>query len=461
MATFTITKSNTVVSGTDYDDSFHGNYGDTEYVTIHAGQGNDTVWGGNAYYVEGADGNDYLNADSNSTLIGGSGDDSLGVGYNSYAIGGDGNDSLVAVYDEESKYATLDGGGGDDTIINGNAYASIIGGVGNDSIYNFSWASGSTINGGEGNDTIDLSNSGSNVIQYASGDGNDVIVGYNYAHDTLQIAADSYSTTATNIRESESLFDVVVQFSNGSITLKDLNYSGLENFSLNISGAQITGDSSTSTANSAGTVSDDILTADNNAYTYSGGNQTISSYAGEKINYNTDFTGLGFAGTGAFVLNSSSGSLTIKTVGGNTVAYAYLASYAGEINGSGISQFEVIIGGSDSANTIKAGDGGSSLWGGSGGEDILTGGAGIDTFFWGKNDGSDVITNASSSDVVYLYDVSLENIISAKTEGNEIYVRFDTGCDLLVESSENLSATFKLADGNFKFNHSSGEWQNA
>ena len=166
------------------------------------------------------------------------------------------------------------------------------------------------------------------------------------------------------------------------------------------------------------------------------------------------------------MLNSSTGSLTIQkardkvidvAVGGNTVAYAYLSSSGGTINGSGISQLEVIIGATYGQDIITAGSGGSSLWGGSGSYgsgsyDTLTGGAGIDTFFWGKSDGSDIIN---------LYDVSLENIISAKTEGNEIYVRFDTGCDLLVESSENLSATFKLADGNFKFNHSSGEWQNA
>ena len=175
------------------------------------------------------------------------------------------------------------------------------------------------------------------------------------------------------------------------------------------------------------------------------------------------------------MLNSGTGSLTIKNsrnkiidvaVGGNTVAYAYLASYAGEINGGGISQLEVIIGANDGANVLVAGNGGSSLWGGSGSYgsgsyDTLTGGAGVDNFFFGKNDGSDVIENASSSDIVNLYDVSLSDIISAETEGNQIYARFNTGCDLLIESSENLSATFKLADGSFKFNHSSGEWQNA
>jgi len=452
--------NNTTVDGTGADDSIEGGATGYNYVTIHAGAGNDTVWGGYGYYIDGQGGDDYLYAASDSTLIGGTGDDSLNLFYsgNSYAFGGDGNDSLVTG-GNQYEHTTLDGGAGDDTISNMNIYTSISGGAGNDYIKNDSETSALTINGGTGNDTIE--SHGEVLFQYASGDGNDVIIGYNYGYDTLQIAADSYTTTATNIREEENLFDVVIQVGEGSITLKDTWYYGIENFSLNIDGgAQLVGDN--------------ILQKVDNAYTYSGGNQTITSYASEKINFNTDCTGFGFDDTG-FMLNSSSGSLKIQkardkvidvAVGGNTVAYAYIASYAGEINGGGISQLEVIIGANDGANVLIAGNGGSSLWGGSGSYgsgsyDTLTGGAGIDTFFWGKSDGSDVINNASSSDIINLYDVSLENIISAKTEGNEIYVRFDTGCDLLVESSENLSATFQLADSNFKFNHSSGEWQNA
>lgn len=45
------------------------------------------------------------------------------------------------------------------------------------------------------------------------------------------------------------------------------------------------------------------------------------------------------------------------------VAYAYMASGSGEINGSGLSPLEVIIGGNNLANQIIAGSGGSSLWG--------------------------------------------------------------------------------------------------
>ena len=213
-----------------------------------------------------------------------------------------------------------------------------------------------------------------------------------------------------------------------------------------------------------------VLEKINSCYPYSGGNASISNYAtGEKINYATDFTGLGF-NDNDFILNSSTGSLTIQNardkivdvaVNNTTVAYAYLANGDGEINGSGISQLEVIIGGNNSANTITAGSGGSSLWGGSGGNDILTGGNGSDIFFYGKNDGTDVINNASSSDVVNLYDVKLSDITSANVSGRTISATFNTRNTLQINSAENLSATFKLADGNFKYNHSLGTWQSA
>ena len=305
-------------------------------------------------------------------------------------------------------------------------------------------------------------------MQYYEGDGDDTIFGAGY-RTTLQISG-SYSTVANGN-------DIVVQVGNGSMTFKDSADNMYQNgfFTITDAPAKITNPTAenstsqpaeSSTSQSAET---NNLQADNNIYTYSGGNKNITNYAGEKINYSTDFTGLGFNGTD-FILNSSTGSLTIKNalnkildvaVGGNTVAYAFMGNIGGKLDGSSFSVLEVIIGGNNLSNEIFAGSGGSSLWGGSGGDDILTGGAGQDNFFFGKSDGADIINNAGSSDVVNLYDVSLSDIISADISGSQISVTFNTGNHLQVNSAENLSATFKLADGNWKFNHSSGQWQNA
>ena len=205
-------------------------------------------------------------------------------------------------------------------------------------------------------------------------------------------------------------------------------------------------------------------------HTYSGGNSTITNYAADEvINYHTDFTGLGFTDTD-FIVNSSSGSLTIQNardklmnfaVNGNTAARALMSSGGGEINGGSFGELTVFIGGNEASNIITAGNGNSSLWGGTGGTDTLTGGAGQDIFFFGKNDGADVINNASSSDVVNLYDVNLSDIVAANISGNAVSATFNTGATLQINSTENLSPTFRLADSSWKYNHTSGSWQNA
>ena len=450
--------NNTVVSGTGADDSIWAG-GSSQYVTVYAGAGKDTVWGGQYFYIDGGSDNDYLYAMSNSTLIGGTGDDSLDLFYsgNSYAFGGDGNDSLVTGGNQYEN-TTLDGGAGDDYISNCNIRTSISGGAGNDSISNSPNSSALTIYGGTGNDTVTLANGSSNVVQYNSGDGNDVIIGFNYYGDTLQIGSSSYSTTtATGTDDS---LDVIISVGDGSITLKDVVAEEyLSYFTLNIDGAQITGDN--------------ILQKENNAYTYSGGSKIITSYAsGEKLNWSTDLTGINIFNSDNFVFSSSSGDLTIQNVcdkvvdfsyNGTTIAYLAKASGALDLDASGLSQFLILAGGDSAQNNFTAGSGGSWLWGGagsygSGSWDTLIGGSGSDVFFFGKNDGSDFIKNASSSDVVNLYDISVSDITSLQAEGNTITLVFNTGADLQIQSSENVSAKITMSEGSVNFNHSTGQW---
>ena len=221
---------------------------------------------------------------------------------------------------------------------------------------------------------------------------------------------------------------------------------------------------------------EDSLTAsaaDLSGYSYSGDNKVIENYSqGEKIFYQTDFTGIGFTDTD-FSVNSSSGTLTIQNArdkvidvsdsAGNTIAYAFLASGGGEINGGGASQLEVIIGANGNSNQITAGSGGSTLWGGAGDvQDIFIGGNGADNFFVGKGDGSDFITNAGENDTVLLYDVSLSDIVDFSPIANTISLTLNSGSTLFIDDSAGLSPTFQLADGSrWQFNHSSNSWQGA
>lgn len=135
----------------------------------------------------------------------------------------------------------INGGVGDDYISNNGDSVSIDGGEGNDSIYND--GDYSTVDGGVGNDSI--YNSGSNVlIKYASGDGNDVIIGV--GDDS--IALKDASTLATvnidgeEISEDTWKLDGTTATYSNSITVtgvKSLDGISLNNKVITISAAAL------------------------------------------------------------------------------------------------------------------------------------------------------------------------------------------------------------------------------
>ena len=83
--------------------------------------------------------------------------------------------------------------------------------AGNDTIY--SSGDNITIIGGKGYDSINI-NGKNNLIQYALGDNNDTVIGFN-TDDTLQITKGSYSAKVSGN-------DVIVTVGKGKITLKDV-----------------------------------------------------------------------------------------------------------------------------------------------------------------------------------------------------------------------------------------------
>ena len=89
---------------------------------------------------------------------------------------------------------------------------SINSGKGNDAIGIF-FSNNLTVSSGVGDDTIYNEMSGNNVINYSSGDGNDVIFGL-HSNDTLNIVSGSYTT-------QKSGKDVAVKVGTGSIMLKN------------------------------------------------------------------------------------------------------------------------------------------------------------------------------------------------------------------------------------------------
>jgi len=155
---------NDTLTGTDFTDSIDGSAGNDR---IYGLAGDDTLHGG--------DGNDTLSgAGGNDNLVGGNGSDSLS--------GGDGNDTLTgsteSAYYSSLEHDTLDGGAGDDAIFGWGAQDQIRGGDGNDYI----GAGGASIDGGGGNDTITVhGNADGSQTDVSGGSGNDLIAGYDVA----------------------------------------------------------------------------------------------------------------------------------------------------------------------------------------------------------------------------------------------------------------------------------------
>ena len=96
--------------------------------------------------------------------------------------------------ENDSDEITINALGGNDTVTNHGASVLIKGGAGNDKITNNNYDV--TINGGTGNDTIN--NAADNVLfTYASGDGNDLIKGFNDS-STLKVTSGTVSNVGSN-----------------------------------------------------------------------------------------------------------------------------------------------------------------------------------------------------------------------------------------------------------------------
>ncbi|MBR4904333.1 MAG: hypothetical protein IKZ53_06650 [Selenomonadaceae bacterium] len=213
-----LNKKVTVSGG--YDFRFESDYSN---ATITGSSKSDTIEAnGNNLLINLGAGNDEINSyGSNVTINGGEGNDWIYSLWspNVTINGGTGNDFIQNDKDK----VKISGGDGDDTVVNGlnenySSEITISGGKGNDDITNY--CSNVTINGGKGNDTINntynyedrADSCGLNVLfQYSSGDGNDIIYGFN-KDDTLSIGGGEYSTT-------KSGKNIIVTVDDGKISL--------------------------------------------------------------------------------------------------------------------------------------------------------------------------------------------------------------------------------------------------
>ena len=482
-----------IIDGGTGDDSITAS---GSYSTIIAGTGNDVISNkGNDVTILCGDGNDSIcNYYGDSVLIsGGDGDDVIFLRSNTYNTTGKG--SMV----------TVNSGKGNDTIQNtaedewGRAVKNIFQyskGDGNDVIVNFNHSDELHVAGNfatieNGNDIVIQVGEGSVVLKDLKGEnifsrnhnGINII---SLGTDTTTLPADyngfssipseniDYSTgnssdTPSNDTNSLPNIQIVAKEESSTPTVINNYYGNYIDMSGNngtiIVDSTINGDVSNSTIIDNST---QIINNVNNFYIYNGGNKVINNYQqGEVVQLASDYQGIDLNGN-SFYVNSSSGQLEIqnsrdKFIGysgsdNNVVAYSYLASGGGQIDGSGKSQAEIMIGADNADNQIYAGNAGSSLWGGNGGADTLTGGDGYDEFFFAMGSGNDVVQNAGDNDVINLLGVSLSQISGFNYDSSSVDLNFNDGGHLKVESTSSVG--YRVENQTFYFNRSTNEWAN-
>ena len=125
----------------------------------------------------------------------------------------------------------------------------------------------------------------------------------------------------------------------------------------------------------------------------------------------------------------------------------------------------VELAGDDANNRIIYRDSGTaSLYGGRG-NDTLTGSKdGTNRFFFGRSDGNDIITRSTVNDKVMLYDVALEEVVSAKETKGSMRIALKSGASLTIQNFDAKSVhDFTLATGDtWVYNHNAtgtgGSW---
>ena len=454
------------------------------------------------------------NTKSNTLLSGTNGDDSIQNGYYNSSrnrheggynvtIDGDAGNDYISNYGDNSK---LDGGDGDDSILNdgfsddvdgehiGNK-TSINGGAGNDYIHN--WGDNVTISGGGGDDTIhndgfyddyDEWLGGDGVLfQYTLGDGNDLIEGFR-ADSTLNISGGTYSTQISGKDFLITVGESTVTLDNVLLKTKVININD-KAIPLEVKNIELTDDNDTldicisSITVDAGAGNDSIVndgymgaaywndwyhsgiyvtidSGDGNdfivnlasideEYDYSDyfdseaecfvminsgkGNDSISN-EGNKVliiydsgndyisGFKPDSTLQIRNGTGTYTTLASGNDIivcvgedSISLVGATTLSTinidgkeltlnkksdssVTLPAQTENINASSRTK-AVKITGNELDNSILGGSGADTLWGGAG-NDTLTGGKGNDIFVF--TDGNDVITDYASGDKISL-----------------------------------------------------------
>ena len=392
-------------------------------------------------------------------------------GANVFIDAGTGNDLLI----NHGENVTIDAGSGNDTIRNTHTTAnlsatlnatlradkaSIYGGVGNDYIEND--AKKVTVRGGTGNDTIVGTGAGM-MIEYADGDGNDVITNYNSA-DTINIVSGTISKATTG--SGTNAPDVILTVGDGSITIKDARSKKLNIIAGGTLMSTIPSPICTSTSKANATVT---TGAYDDSITNSGKSANISSGAGNDTIINAAKGSLSAidAGEGNDYISNEGNRVTLEGGAGkdkieNSGASVSVDAGDGADSISNSGNRVTLLGGASADTILNTGDR-VSIYSGAGNDSIsdagvnttIYGGKGNDTinrsnaengalYLYAYSHGDDVLMNFSEYDTISL---TSGTVTSTVTKGADIIVTVKSGTTAGTLTLKNLAGSRLRVEG--------------
>jgi Ca2+-binding RTX toxin-like protein len=289
---------------------------------------------------------------------------------------------------------TIDGGGGNDTIVGSQGNDFLLGGDGND-----------TVVGGRGADTAFLGN-GNDTFTWNPGDGSDVVEG--------QAGTDTLVFNGANIAEN---MDISANGQRVRLTRDIANITmdldGIENIQVNALGGADTITVNDLTGTAAKQVNIDLsATAGSGQGDEAADNVIVNGTAGDDtVTVASSGAGVVINGLAAKVtLAGTEGaldSLTVNGLAGNDTINAS-ALKAGQIN--------LTINGGAGDDKIIGSQGDDTVFGAQGNDTALLG-AGNDTFVWNPGDGSDTVDGQAGSDTLVFNGANIAEDIDLSANG--------------------------------------------
>ena len=425
---------------TNGDDSY---YGKTGSITLYALNGNDTITNDGDYVtIDGGAGNDSIfNTNQNVSIYGGEGDDTVFNSTTTYEVNVTETVTSTVTVDEPiyrtdtSIKATPIYELRTEVLFTGQTYtATILTGHKHEFVTVKTYVgtqpvtkeitdtivvpvtlqttnTNTTISGGNGNDVISLdSSTKNNVIQYASGDGNDTIYGIT-SNDTLKITGAEYTTVKSGSDLKLKVGTGTILVKNGAnVAFKVYGTLGVESLP---SGWKY---GTSSSSNHTSTIVTATLSSAKNLDLSKNYPANISKVDGSKITKAVSIIGNSSAnsikgGTKNDTIKGEAGKDTLyggagadKLYGGND--NDYLSGDAGKDTLYGGAGADKLYGGNendylygDAGNdTLYGGKGNDKLWGGND-KDKLYGEAGNDTLY--GDSGSDSLSGGAGADKLY------------------------------------------------------------